>query len=299
MDGFYRPAAVPRSTVTVLARSGVLRSESALQPSLGKVGGMEGADSPVARVDEIAGFGRPRMWVALIGLVALIAVFIVWGFVARTPVAVPVQGLITTTSGVSDIGSSLTGTVTSVYVAVGDRVDPGNNVVEIQDDAGRVVRVRASVPGQVLEVDTRVGDFVTEGQSLMIVQAVDQPVIAIALVPVNESGGLTIGQEVLVSPASAPSSEYGYIEGVVSFVGAVPVSPARLEQLTSGVAGAVDPDAQSGPVVEVEVALARADTPSGFDWTIGSGPSFTPLAGTPFSGQIVVGEQAPLMRLLG
>jgi multidrug efflux pump subunit AcrA (membrane-fusion protein) len=260
---------------------------------------MEGTTSPVARVDQVALFGRPRMWVALIAIVVLLLAFIAWGFVVRAPVAVAVRGLITTSGGVSDIGSSLTGTVNEVYVDVGDRVDVGNNVVSIEDDLGRTAQVKATVPGTVLEIATQVGAFVTAGQGLMILQTANEPLAAIALVPVTDSGGIAPGQQVLVSPSSASSSEYGYIEGVVSSVSAIPVSPARLASLTEGIAGTGDAEDLPGPVLEVSILLAAGDTSSGYAWTIGAGPPFRLLAGTPFTGQIIVGEQAPLVRLLG
>ena len=229
----------------------------------------------------------------------LIVAFLGWGFIARSPVTVAVNGLITTSGGVSSMGSSLTGTVTEVYVDVGDRVDVGNNVVAIEDDLGVTAQVKATIPGRVLEIATRVGAFVTAGDGLMILQTIDQPLTAIALVPVTDSGAITPGQSVLVSPTSASSSQYGYILGTVTSVSAIPVSPARLDKITSGIAGIADPGALGGPVVEVGIVLQSGDTTSGFAWTIGSGPPYTLLAGTPFTGLIVIGKQAPLVRLLG
>lgn len=259
---------------------------------------MSGTGSPVAKVDETVLFGRPRLWIALLALIILIAGLLAWGTLNRGPLTVPVTGLITTTGGNSDIGSALTGTVKELYVDVGDRVDTGNNVVAIENDLGEVVQVQASIPGRVLEIATRVGDFVEAGQSLMILQNTDEPLRAIAFVPVNDAGEIAVGQEVLVSPSSAPASEYGYIEGTVEYVGSVPMSPARLEQLTSGVAG-IDMSGQTSPVVEARILLLSGDTPSGFTWTIGSGPPYALLAETPFSGQIILGTSAPLSRLFG
>ena len=260
---------------------------------------MEGSVSPVARVDQVATFARPRMWVALIGIIVLLLAFMAWGFIARAPVSVAVGGLITTSGGVSAIGSSLTGTVSAVYVDIGDRVDVGTSVVSIKDDLGASAEVRAKIPGTVLEVATRVGSFVTAGQELMILQTNDEPLTAIALVPVTDSGRITSGQQVLISPSSASPSEYGYIQGTVDSVSSIPISSARLEQLTAGIAGLANPEDLTGPVLEVSIVLASADTISGYAWTIGAGPPFALLAGTPFTGEIIVGEQAPLVRLLG
>jgi multidrug resistance efflux pump len=260
---------------------------------------MEGTVSPVARVDQVAAFGRPRMWIALIGIIVLLLVFIAWGFIARAPVSVAVGGLITTSGGVAAIGSSLTGTVNEVYVDVGDRVDVGTGVVSIKDDLGRSAEVKVTIPGTVLEIATRVGSFVTAGQELMILQTNDEPLSAIALVPVTDSGSIAPGQQVLISPSSTSPSEYGYIRGTVASVSGIPVSSARLEQLTAGIAGLADPEDLVSPVLEVGIVLASAETTSGYAWTIGAGPPFTLLAGTPFMGQIILGEQAPLVRMLG
>ncbi len=253
--------------------------------------------SPVARVDQTAIFGSPRMWIALVGLLVLLLGFLTWGSLARAPITVPANGVITTSGGVTDIGSSLTGTVIDVYVLVGDRVDSGNNVVTIEDDLGRSVQVKATVPGTVLEIATRVGAFVTEGQSLMILQTSDQPLTAIALVPVTDSGSIRPAQEVLVAPVSTPSSEYGFLVGTVESIGSVPISPARLEQLTVGTAGLAETIDQGVPVLEVRIRLTPAESVSGFEWTLGSGPDYQLLAGTPFAGQILIGSQTPLARL--
>lgn len=55
--------------------------------------------SPVARVDQTAVFGSPRVWIPLVGILVLIGGFITWGLLARAPLTVATNGVITTSGG--------------------------------------------------------------------------------------------------------------------------------------------------------------------------------------------------------
>jgi multidrug resistance efflux pump len=256
--------------------------------------------SPATRVDRIAVFGRPRLWFPLMALLVLLLSLGVWGFLARAPQGQPIVGVITSPGGTVDIGSSLTGTVTAVFVEVGESVTAGNNLVEIQDDVGRVVRVQATVSGLVLESSTRVGAFVQAGETLLIIEVDRAELLALAFVPVSSVGAIQIGQRALIAPASTPVDTYGHIEGAVASIGDVPMSPARFAQLTARTEGLTEVVDQGVPIVEVRIALAPdAQTPSGLQWTLAPGPPFRLLSGTPFTGQIVLGESSPLSLLFG
>lgn len=256
--------------------------------------------SPAARVDRIAVFGRPRLWIPLIALLVLLLSLIVWGFLARAPQGQPIVGVITSPGGTVDIGSSLTGTVTNVFVELGETVAAGNNLVEIQDDVGRVVRVQSTVSGLVLESATRIGAFVQAGETLLIIEVDRADLQALAFVPVSSVGSIQVGQRALISPASTPVDRYGHIEGTVASIGDVPMSPARFAQLTARTEGLTEVVDQGVPIVEVRMVLAQdPQTPSGLQWTLAPGPPFRLLSGTPFTGEVVLGETSPLSLLFG
>ena len=60
------------------------------------------------------------------------------------------------------------------------------------------------------------------------------------------------------------------MKGTLSFIAATPVLRSRLRQiLTDTQANATY---QQGPFYEIAIDVERADTPSGFAWTIGNGP---------------------------
>lgn len=256
--------------------------------------------SPIQRLDEVAIFGRPRMWVALTGALVLISGFLVWGVLARPPVMTSASGVISTTGGPLEVGAGLDGAVTSVYVSVGTNVEAGNVLAVLIDQAGREVRATTPVAGTVIEVATQEGDFIRSGQGIATIQRFDENLLALALVPASSITGIVEGDEALVSPNSVPAGQYGYLKGVVTSVASTPMSVSRLEQLVMSVAGYPTIDTIDEPLIEVQIVLAADETtPSGLSWTIGTGPPFTLVAGTPWSGNIVIGNQAPLATLFG
>ena len=256
--------------------------------------------SPVELTDRIALFGTPRMWVPLLGIALLVVAALVWGAFAQAPITVPAEGVITTVGGPLSISTSVAGTVKELYVVNGEKVQVGNNIAVIEDDAGNLTRVQSPIEGTVIELSTKLGNFAPVGETLATLQDEAQGLRAISLIPMANVGGLKVGQEVLVSPQSVPSSDYGYLRGTVATIGTVPMSQARIDQLVGGVAGFAGSASQDSPVVEVDVILlADSATPSGFSWTIGAGPPFRLLGSTPWSGDIVLGERSRLSALFG
>jgi hypothetical protein len=63
-----------------------------------------GTVSPIARLDEVARFARPRMWLALLSVLLLLAAFAAWLVLARAPVTTPVSGVLTSSTGLIATG---------------------------------------------------------------------------------------------------------------------------------------------------------------------------------------------------
>lgn len=260
----------------------------------------ERAASPIVRLDQVAIFARPRWWIMLLAVVSLLVGALAWGVLAQAPETDAATGIISTQGGPVNVGTSLDGTVIRVYVRLGDIVQEGNTIAVVKDDVGRTLRVLAPVTGSVIEISTQVGDFVGVGDSIGTLQIRGEVLEAIALMPVPSVVDVEVGQPARVAPDSVPVGEYGYITGTVISVGATPMSDARVQQLVGSISGLEGSSADRGPVVEVRIRLnLDAANVSGFDWTISDGPPFTPLAGTPWSGSIIVGTTTPISTLLG
>lgn len=256
--------------------------------------------SPIERLDKVTLFGTPKMWVGLLGLVALLLAGMIWGIFAKAPVTISAEGVISTEGGPLEVGTSLDGTVTSLFVTLGESVEESNTLAIITNDEGLAVRVRTPVQGIVIEISTQVGDFLSAGETVVTIQDSTQALESIALIPVSSIGQLIVGQEVLMSPKSVPVSEYGYLRGNIEIISSVPVSKARVQQLVGSVAGFTNYDDQGEPLIEVRIKVAEdSETPSGFAWTQGSGPPFSLLSGTPWAGDVIIGDSTPISTLFG
>lgn len=256
--------------------------------------------SPIQKLDEVAVFGRPRMWIVLLGAVALIMGFLSWGVLARPPIFTSAEGVISTVGGPLEVGAALDGTVSVVFVSVGTAVEAGNTLAVLIDEAGREVRVRTPVSGTVIEVATQDGGLIRSGSGIATIQRVNENLVAIALIPASSISAVIVGEAANISPDSIPAGQYGYITGVVSSVAETPMSTSRVQQLVGSVAGYQALETVNEPFIEVQIELdSNESNPSGLAWTIGSGPDYSLVAGTPWSGQIITGNKAPLAILFG
>jgi acetyl-CoA carboxylase biotin carboxyl carrier protein len=68
-----------------------------------------------------------------------------------------------------DVVASMAGTVLSIGVAVGDKVADGQDVV-VLESMKMEIPVQTEVPGMVTKIHVEVGDFVNEGDRLLELQ---------------------------------------------------------------------------------------------------------------------------------
>ena len=257
-------------------------------------------ESPIARLDEVVIFGRPRMWIALFGVILLLVAGLAWGLFAQPPVTVSAKGVLSTQGGPLEIGASSSGTVVRLNVVLGESVEASNSLAVIQDGQGGSFSVLTPVSGTVIEISTQVGDSVASGETIATIQDSREQLQAIALVPVSAVGSIALGQDVRIAADSVPVGEYGYITGQVESLATVPMSLSRVNQLIGSVAGYQDANTLTEPIVEVRISMnPDPDAVSGFEWTIGAGPAFELISGTPWSGEIITGSESPLATLFG
>jgi HlyD family secretion protein len=156
--------------------------------------------------------------------------------------------------------------------------------------AGRVLEMTVQ-PGQVASQGMRIGSIETDegggdGERLRV----------LAYFPIGDGKRVDDGMEALVTPSTVQRERFGSIVGevrrTVPFPTTLEAAAAAIgnEEVLTQLEGA-------GGVIEVEIEMERAETPSGFRWTSG-GPEEQFSAGTSAQVRVVIEERAPISFLL-
>lgn len=160
--------------------------------------------------------------------------------------------------------------------------------------------LRAQVSGRVADLLVGAGAPLTTGQPVINIAADESNrsdlLEAIVYVPLSAGKQISLGDAVLLAPASLREGEHDRLRGRVSKVsGTAATKSAILKAL--GSEQLYDLVSRQGPVFEVSITLDRDPaTPSEFAWTSGHGPGQRLSRGTPVTGKIAV-EHVRLLAL--
>ncbi|MFI0432719.1 MAG: HlyD family efflux transporter periplasmic adaptor subunit [Candidatus Nanopelagicales bacterium] len=225
--------------------------------------------------------------IALAGISLLVIGAMAWAVLGRAPDTVEGRGVILPREGYAEIGTTTEGVVEQVSVGPGAQVIPGSVVAVVETVDGQKVPVTSTLAGQIVDVFARPGRRTALGQPMAIVEPSTGGLVVKAFLPAARAEAVSPGMQALVSPAGAPQSQFGYVEGTVASVAPAAASQERLLTLLGDNQTLVDFVLSDGPVQEVTVELTPAATPSGFEWTIGSGPA-KPITASAVADVIVV-----------
>jgi HlyD family secretion protein len=150
----------------------------------------------------------------------------------------------------------------------------------------------APTSGTVVEVVHNPGDMITSGGTILRLlsgSGEEDSLSAIVYVPDTEGKKVKVGMEARIIPTTVKVEKSGFILARVTKVAELPATRDGLMRRLKN-AALVDRLMGSGAPFEVEVALERADTPSGYRWSSGQGPDLTVDAGTMAEARVVVGR---------
>jgi HlyD family secretion protein len=159
-------------------------------------------------------------------------------------------------------------------------------------------QLRSPTMGRLIEIKKRVGDAVTTGEVIAVVEpeaAEMEPVVY-----VNSTTGKQIkpGMEAQVSPSTVKREDYGYMRATIDYVGEYPVTPQAVQSSVANQALAQELIGESAKL-EVRARLVRnGQTPSGYAWSSSSGPAFRIQSGTRVMVSVVVDRRAPITFVL-
>ncbi|HQZ86505.1 MAG: hypothetical protein QG671_4489 [Actinomycetota bacterium] len=251
-----------------------------------------------------------RVWVAVVSIVACALAVGVWLAAAQSPTVVRGSGLLLPPYGVVTVVAPAAGTVVTYRADVGDRVSVGQEIAVIRPSSGPDVPVVSNFAGELINGGRLYGDPVEVGDILAeIVPAQGTGKVGTSgaptltttsvFVPIGQVSSLNVGMPAAISVQQFPESQYGAIRATVSFVTPAPASSKGLLAYAGGNDSLLKSLDIDQPVVQVYVDLqSDPSTPSGYAWTLGSGPPSPVLLVSSISMRAVASRQA-LVPLFG
>jgi len=163
----------------------------------------------------------------------------------------------------------------------------------LEERLARTTHVRARATGYVAGMRVQAGDVVTRESELLTLAATrtddpaHDPLVAFVFVPVEQGSQVRPGMPARVVPTTVNKAEHGHIVGTVRTVSPLPVGVEEVGRLL-GSRSLADAMLKSGPQYLLEVALERADTPTGFRWSSAGGPGIALGHGAALGARIEV-----------
>lgn len=248
-------------------------------------------------LDRLVRVSRPGTWIALAGLLLVIAAVVLWATLSTITTTVSGLGFLLPEGGLIEASALRSGIVRTISVEPDQRVKAGDVVARLALPGGGELAVTAPTDGRVAELGRAIGDFVPQGGEVVFLQP-ERNLVVEAFLPQSDAKDARVGDTVWVAPSSASESEFGFARGRVTRIGDIPLSDDRVESLLETPSSARQV-ADLGPVVHVVVELAYADTPSGLSWTASNGPDEPITFGTSAEVEVVTGKRAPIDYVVG
>lgn len=250
-------------------------------------------------LDRLMHVTTPKGWLALIALATLVAAASVWGVFGSIPLEVGGQQAVLLHAGARHaVVSQVPGLVVDVMVAEGEDIKEGQAMAKVRLSGGQVVDVQSLFDGTVDELAIGKGMVISLGQEVAIVEKGNEPLQALALVPIDQAEQLKKGMLVHLSPSTANSDKYGFMKGTIASISAFPISREEAKELflnESLVDTLYTKDNQLAVAVDL---LPDVSTRSGYAWSSSDGPPFTISHGTLCTATFVLATERPINLVL-
>jgi hypothetical protein len=290
----YATATAPRRRVRVGLWGRSNRARSVLDPFRRQA--LERLTSP-EELDRLVRVSRPGTWIALGGLILVVAAVVLWATFSTIATTASGLGFLLPEGGLIEASTARPGIVERIDVRPAEHVRAGQVVAALRLADGSDVTVAAPQGGRVAEVLRAIGDFVPGGGEVAIIEPA-RPLVVHAFLPQAEAKQAHVGDRVWVAPSTASPSQFGFAIGDVVRIGDYPIPKPGIESVLESPASA-DLVSRLGPVIHVVVRLRTADTRSGLRWTASRGPAERVTFGTRADVRVVTGERAPIDYVFG
>jgi hypothetical protein len=255
--------------------------------------------SSLDQLDQLMQVTSPRGWLALLGLLSVIAVVLAWGFLGTIPITQTGSGVLLRQGGIRVLPSPQSGQVAQIAIQSGDVVSPGTVIATVLElGTGRPIEITSFITGRVLELTIAEGSVLQAGSSLLTYEVVNEPLIVVFYLPPLDAENIEVGMEAQVSPSGVRRDEYGFMRGTVRSKSQFPITYQGILRVLRNEDLAREFSAE-GSVIEIRVALEqREETRSGYSWSMGGGPPIDINSGSLADVVIVTENIQPINMLL-
>lgn len=254
----------------------------------------------IDELDRLVTVTHPRAWLTLGAVAALIIAAVVWASVGSLATTVSGEGILLRGGRSLRVITPSGGQLASIDVGLGDRITVGQKVATVVPTSSRQGSRATEVPvvspysGVVTSLQAYAGQYLSMGAPVVSIEPTDEPLVATLYVPDEVGMKIRLGQQVQIIPATISVEQYGYLEGQVVFVAALPSTPESMNAVLQN-ALLVQQFSAAGPALRVEALLIKAPAnPSRYAWSSSDGPSTKISSGTVCSARIVLTQEPPI-----
>lgn len=219
---------------------------------------------------------------------------VVWAFRGQVTTAVPAPALYVE-GGTADIVSKNAVSVSQVLIELGQQVQKGQRMLSLTDGSS-LVAPQAGVVSSILVSN---GSAMWPGK---IAARITDPSVSdtvVSAVRPELTGTLVPDMPVQIEMSSAPAARFGYLLGTIDEISADPYTTAQMADSLEMDPQVVASSLGSQPALLVVIRLQSANTPSGYAWSIGKGPSFIIAPGVPGTARMILSQKRPIEVVFG
>jgi pyruvate/2-oxoglutarate dehydrogenase complex dihydrolipoamide acyltransferase (E2) component len=253
------------------------------------------------QLDQLIRITSRRSWIALLALGAVVLSAVAWGLTGTVTTSVSEQGMFIRGGGLFAVQTSTAGQVRSVSVSVGQKVNQGEAVAQVEPPGGGApMDVVSPYSGKVLELLVNPGQLVSVGAGILNLEESANPLEVVVFFPASVGKQIRTGMRAEVAPSSYSPQQYGYMVASVDYVAPfLSSAPGMMRLLQNQNLVQLFLNQAGGSPIEVHLGLTPDPaTPSGYHWSSSKGPDTTVTAGTLASVSVAVSQQRPISLVL-
>ena len=203
-------------------------------------------------------------------------------------------------AGVDRIKTS--GTSNQQLLSLRQQIDEAQTQLNIQQqNYETATRVVSSESGTVYEVSIAKGAYISPGSTIAVIEPFSSDgstLVATMFFAGKDGKRIHTGMKIDISPSTVKQEEYGYIQGIVTYVSKYPASPQRLQAILQNQNLAQSFSQLQAPIEVTVRLIPDTKTASGYKWSSSKGPDESLETGILCSGAVTVTSRKPISLVI-